>query len=323
MTTRRNKSEEAEFYNDQLMDPFAEGGFRYAAEGEFVEGDRKGQKAVCKWFKKGHVHESKFFDLDIKAMEKSVELVKSWSDKRIIEQRIRVNVPEVWTFEKSDFFHEDTKVLVEPFIENYKKFNSNTGWHDSSTPWPKVMQALSHFTYHASNGDYLLCDLQGGVDSKGVVLTDPAILSKNSEFGLTDLGSKGISSFFSQHKCNEFCRSHWRKPNNRAQYFSPQEGTSMSSFATMPPPPPQFVFRSSFNNSDSVSTASGFPTMAPPPPRQLSCSSTESSISALVPRNLFPMMPPPPKRSKPSKNFSRVGYLRNVNLFGSLPSVEE
>ena len=49
---------------------------------------------------------------------------------------------------------------MEPFIENWEKFNSNTGWNNEGTPWPRVMQALSHFSYHASAGSTVLCDLQ-------------------------------------------------------------------------------------------------------------------------------------------------------------------
>jgi len=42
-------------------------------------------------------------------------------------------------------------------------------WH----PWDKVMQALSHFTYHISGGEFVLCDLQGGLSSDGAIITDP------------------------------------------------------------------------------------------------------------------------------------------------------
>ena len=49
---------------------------------------------------------------------------------------------------------------MEPFIDNWEKFNSNTGWNNEGTPWPRVMQALSHFSYHASAGSTVLCDPQ-------------------------------------------------------------------------------------------------------------------------------------------------------------------
>jgi hypothetical protein len=33
------------------------------------------------------------------------------------------------------------------------------------------MQALSHYSYHKSGGQLVLCDLQGGLTSQGAVLT--------------------------------------------------------------------------------------------------------------------------------------------------------
>ena len=175
--------------------------------------------------------ESRFFEEDIRAMEKSVELVALWNAQGIIQQPILVNVPQVWHLQETKVFAAGLKVLVEPFIQNYEKFNSNTGWSNSTTAWPQVMQALSHFSYHASNGEYLLCDIQGAVYPKAVVLTDPAILSKRVEFGVTDLGSQGISTFFNQHRCNKYCCSHWLKPADCTKYLQPQQGTSM----TVPP----------------------------------------------------------------------------------------
>lgn len=60
------------------------------------------------------------------------------------------------------------------------------------------MQALSHFSFHISGGHLLLCDLQGGLMRNGVSLTDPVIMSRDMAYGVTDLGTKGISNFFSQ-----------------------------------------------------------------------------------------------------------------------------
>jgi hypothetical protein len=145
---------------------------------------------------------AEFFDLDIKAMNKALDLVQQWSSHTYITQLIKVNLPAVWVFAPGTGQWAGKKVLQEPFIENYQKFNSNTGWADSSTPWPQLMQALSHFSFHASGGQYVLCDLQGGVYSNAVVLTDPVILSRDKSYGVTDLGPRGISSFFSNHKCN-------------------------------------------------------------------------------------------------------------------------
>jgi len=227
-TARRNNATRATFTNHALTHPFAEGGFRWVAKGKYTHGARAGEACVCKWFKTGHVDESSFFDLDIKAMNKAHELVKEWNSKRMVDKLVKVNIPEVWTFEHQiGSPRSGKKVLQEPFITNYQKFNSNNGWADNETPWPRVMQALSHFSYHVSGGQFVLCDLQGGVYADSVVLTDPVILSRTKMYGVTDLGPLGISSFFSNHRCNEFCNAGWMKPADQRRYFQPQAGTSM------------------------------------------------------------------------------------------------
>jgi hypothetical protein len=126
-------------------------------------------------------------------MDKAHDLVKEWNNRNMISQVVQVNIPQVWA--GSAGYLQGKRLLQEPFIENYQKFNSNTGWADTDTPWPRVMQALSRFSYHVSGGQFVLCDLQGGVYSDTVVLTDPVILSRSKQYGVTDLGPLGISSF--------------------------------------------------------------------------------------------------------------------------------
>ena len=100
------------------------------------------------------------------------------------------------------------------------------------------------------------------------MLSDPVILSRNRQYGVTDLGAaitalrrgsqsilyicfgsraklpaflparvgaEGISSFFSQHTCNEYCRSRWSLPRNRTPYFQRQQGTSMAQWRPAAP----------------------------------------------------------------------------------------
>ena len=228
-TARRNDATRATFTDHALQNPFAEGGFRWVAKGVYTEGTRAGDPCVCKWFKTGHVEEASFFDLDISSSDKAHDLVRLWNNRNMIDKIVKVNIPQVWSFQ-ADYSSPvcGKKVLQEPFIDNYQKFNSNTGWADDSTPWPRVMQALSHFSYHVSSKQFVLCDLQGGVYSNAVVLTDPVILSRSKQYGVTDLGSQGISSFFSNHVCNEFCSSNWSRPADQRRYFRPQQGTSMA-----------------------------------------------------------------------------------------------
>ncbi|KAL3926101.1 MAG: hypothetical protein SGBAC_013600 [Bacillariaceae sp.] len=195
-------------------------------------GQRAGQACVCKWFKTGGVMEAHFYATDLSTSQKAVEIITKFNQGSFVDKVIQVNLPEVWTFEPTSGSRAYQKVLQEPFIEKYQKFNSNTGWSDSSTPWPRVMQALSHYSYHSSGGKLLLCDIQGGVYSNGVVLTDPVIMSTTRSYGPTDLGTTGISSFFAYHRCNEYCRSSWSMPRERRATYNPTKGTTMEAIPT-------------------------------------------------------------------------------------------
>ncbi|OTB04067.1 hypothetical protein M426DRAFT_166670 [Hypoxylon sp. CI-4A] len=224
---RYNGSSTATIPNSEVNNPFASGAFRWVAKGRYNSGPRRGEACVIKWFKTGAVFESDYFTLDIKAVNKALEIVNRFNELNIVNKSVKINVPAVWTFDKYSGEHAGQQHLCEPFIQNYQKFNSNTGWSDDSKAWGEVMQALSHFSYHVTGGYFVLCDLQGGIYQHEVVLSDPVILSRDREYGVTDLGPDGITSFFSQHRCNNFCRSNWTKPANPVQIFRPVPGTTM------------------------------------------------------------------------------------------------
>mmetsp|Transcript_13447 Transcript_13447/g.20448 ORF Transcript_13447/g.20448 Transcript_13447/m.20448 type:complete len:257 (+) Transcript_13447:259-1029(+) len=227
-SARRNNATRAEFTNYDLANPFAEGGFRWVAKGIYTHGERRGEACVCKWFKSGFVYEDSYFDLDIRANDKALEIIEEWNIRRYVNKVVKINMPEVWTFSgNSSGSWSGRKVLQEPFISNYRKYNSNSGWALNSSPWPRVMQALSHFSYHITGGQCVLCDLQGGEYGDAICLTDPVILSRSRSYGVTDLGPEGISSFFCNHVCNEFCKSNWIQPRDQNRYHRLQAGTSM------------------------------------------------------------------------------------------------
>jgi len=225
---RYNDASQAAFTGVSLDHPFSTGAFRNVAKGKYTEGARKGEDCVCKWFKAGSVFEDDFFELDIKAVDKAVEIINRFNQLHVVNRQIKMNIPEVWSVSRCNIqSFRDVKTLQEPFIENYRKFNSNTGWNNSSIAWGRVMQALSHFSYHVTGGKYVLCDLQGGIYPHEVILSDPVILSRTRQFGVTDLGPEGISTFFREHFCNEFCRPHWARPARTCQHFEPRMSTSM------------------------------------------------------------------------------------------------
>ncbi|KAK3291305.1 kinase-like domain-containing protein [Chaetomium fimeti] len=223
---RYNHSITASFDSHALDNPFESGSFRWVARGVYTAGPRSGQACVVKWFKKGAVFEADYFALDIKAVGRALEIVNRFNGLNIINKTVKFNVPAVWVLDKPAP-QAGQRALVEPFIQNYTKFNSNTGWTDDLGPWPQVMQALSHFSYHISGGNNVLCDLQGGIYRHEIVLSDPVILSRTRDFGVTDLGPEGIASFFSYHDCNKYCRPDWSKPANPQRHLNPIPGTTM------------------------------------------------------------------------------------------------
>mmetsp|Transcript_51675 Transcript_51675/g.123018 ORF Transcript_51675/g.123018 Transcript_51675/m.123018 type:complete len:313 (+) Transcript_51675:65-1003(+) len=205
--------------------PFASGHFRYVHVGKYTSGPRTGENCVVKIFKKGSVYEESFFLNDIKVVDEASCLITCFNDSqsKAVGKKIYLNRPEIWD-QSSEGAGKGQKLLVEPMIEGqYYTFNSNTGYVAEGY---EIMQALSHFSYHLSDGEMLLCDLQGGMEQNSYILTDPVILSRKAAFGPTDLGSKGIRNFMARHVCTRFCRPFWKKPVNAKAYFPASRGTT-------------------------------------------------------------------------------------------------
>jgi hypothetical protein len=224
-TARENESSKSVLYMNELV---GEGAFRNVVPGEYTSGHRRGQQCVGKFFKSGAVFEDIFFEQDIRAVDKALDIITSWNQAGIINKQIRLNKPGVWHMTDRDSEYYGQRLLIEPYIEDYIKFNSNTGWTSrDGGQWNKIMQALSHYSYHVSSGQYLLCDLQGGIYRDGAILSDPVIHSRRRDFGVTDLGPEGMSTFFSRHRCNEFCNQSWTRPKDRNAYYQVQSGSTM------------------------------------------------------------------------------------------------
>mmetsp|Transcript_7902 Transcript_7902/g.19912 ORF Transcript_7902/g.19912 Transcript_7902/m.19912 type:complete len:459 (-) Transcript_7902:224-1600(-) len=101
---------------------------------------------------------------------------------------------------------------VERYIDGeYRKHNNNYGYvneDERNTP-----QAFSHFTYHASKGTTLICDIQG----VGDLYTDPQMHTViNQDFGRGNLGQEGFKKFLQTHRCNAICQ-YFRLPSINAK----------------------------------------------------------------------------------------------------------
>ncbi|CAJ1414367.1 unnamed protein product [Effrenium voratum] len=199
-----------------------EGGFRKVFKGVYTVGPRAGQANVSKVFKDGtEAFEDSFFAHDVALCEKAIEIADAFNKVKKFKPMVQVCKASIWHQMKSK-----QRLLCEPFLSNFQSFNSNTGWQ-AEGEWPKALQSLSHLSYHHSNGDLVLCDLQGAIEDDCVVLTDPVINSRDKRHGPTDLGQQGIDNFFHHHTCSKWCDAGWSKPRATMKHFVPQAGTRM------------------------------------------------------------------------------------------------
>jgi len=132
-TARYNHATRAQLTDETLNRPFADGCFQWLAIGHYTEGERKGQRCVCKWFKERGDLENQLFETDIEASKAAIRIISKWNAECKLNVIVRMNLQEVWTLRRNDLFGKLTarKVLQEPFIENYQKFHSSTGWADT------------------------------------------------------------------------------------------------------------------------------------------------------------------------------------------------
>jgi len=148
--------------------PFARGSFKKCHRGTYKNGERRGEKCVVKEFNDGSVYEGYYFRTELQVVNQTIEIVENFNNARVLGRNmtVLVNKPLIGTGLGSI---QGVKCMVEPYIENFEKFNSNSGWvNPNSGEWGDAIQALSHFSYHYTNGRYLLCDLQGGTYRNGL-----------------------------------------------------------------------------------------------------------------------------------------------------------
>jgi hypothetical protein len=209
------------------------GQFRIAYAGTYVGGNRNQQEAVCKTFKPQYsALASEFYATDFQVAAKAVRFAEDWN--RMCEQGKEI----IMTYGSLMKLNGET-FLVEPLIRDFAKYTSNNGWiaDHHELGWEVLaLEAFSHYTYHKSGGSMIVCDIQGrhrfdrfGGKKSRFELTDPAICSRRRDYGVTDLGEKGIESFFANHVCNKFCHrdGRWAIPRETRHWFQVSSSTSM------------------------------------------------------------------------------------------------
>jgi Alpha-kinase family len=211
-----------------------EGVFRVCVEGTFIGGRRNQQEAACKRFKPQYrALGEEFYAIDFSIADQAIVVAEQWNSFCDQGKEILISRGSLHSS------NSGIQYLVEPLIRNYEKFTSNSGWiGDSDNNWEvRCVEAFCHFSYHATGGSLLVCDIQGRYRFTShrpgskcrFELSDPAICSRSRQFGPTDLGEKGIDSFFANHNCNEFCQDHWQRPRSPHCWFASSSGTSMMS----------------------------------------------------------------------------------------------
>ena len=221
-------SSSVRLHRDEVL---GEGTFRTAYAGTYIGGNRNNQEAVCKSFKIQYRGlESDFFASDFDVADKAIQYAEEWNEFVDSDETILITRGSIHTIGARRY-------LVEPMIRNFTKFTSNNGWISDEEGWcGEAMEAFTHYTYHRSGGNLIVCDLQGrhknnryDKSKSRFELTDVAVCSRRCSYGPTDLGEKGIDSFFNSHVCNQFCsvNGHWARPKRTRQWFPVSSSTSM------------------------------------------------------------------------------------------------
>lgn len=229
-----NDSRYADFSDNALVEPFDEGAFRWVALGHYIDEEgQSGRTCVAKWLKDEWPTSGDAYRGDLRCVRRALQFVRAFNATKLIDVHLKVIVPQLARFPRHSVLPGIVH-LREPFLDNYDKWNSNSGWYDATTRFGEAMQALSHFSYHASAGEFVLCDLQGAILDSGdaAVITDPAIISRDMSYGSTDMGIDGIDSFFYEHQCNAYCNDDWRKPDLPMPAFVPVSSTTVWDGAT-------------------------------------------------------------------------------------------
>ena len=216
-------------------EPFSSGACRFAYKGELLCNEKKRHKAkynglpiVVKVFKREYAKDYGAWNSDISASKKANEYAILFNEKKFIDRVLSFPTPHVAKMEtRAGFsffgltgYEYDLKtnpvgsseyVAMEEYLTGkYIKFNSNNGYVNNAVN-SSTMPAFSHWTFHQSDGQVLVCDLQGVLNDGNYRLTDPAIHSRVANtYGSTDLGVFGQARFFQTHQCNDICRG-WKK----------------------------------------------------------------------------------------------------------------
>lgn len=191
--------------------PFAQGSLRAVS---YARTDASNIHYVVKWFKKpGSRIDDLIEDMRIQALCKSFAL----EFNAVLENEHSVDFIVTACFKgRSKKTFGDEYISIEPYVDGtHVKYNGNDGYVNTDIPDDpsnQAAQAFSHFTFERSQGQFLVCDLQG----VGELLTDPVIHTRDQkrfDRSKTNSNEEGFKLFFRTHECNDICRKLMLKSN--------------------------------------------------------------------------------------------------------------
>jgi hypothetical protein len=220
---------------------------------------------------------------DVKVAQRTTRILDEWNSTRLVEGMVLRLATSQLMRVASAGKREGTHVLVEASRAHARpllKVNSNSGWsvrngddpvhaappprrtqqkqqpthHHSLASSPTeqhvaaALDALSHYSYHTSGGEVLLCNLSASWEARGaaasggalsgtgdpqlevtpmgpleVTLSDVCLLSRGATYGPTDLGVDGMRHWFGHHVCSQHCRREWLRPADAAPVYHAAE----------------------------------------------------------------------------------------------------
>jgi len=193
-------------------EPFAEGRFRRAYMGVYTTPKRRrGEQCVVKEMSEEYMWSAIDWKMTLdtnKVAQDLAEDYNTWLSHGRYSGRCTFTDVEIWRVTRcssGSTLNVGEYTTVEEYLPGrFQKFCNNYGYIAPGAQ-NTIMPAFMHWSWWHTGGQTMIADLQGVRNRSSFRLTDPAILSTNGQYGVTDMGVEGMCMFFLNHQCNRYC----------------------------------------------------------------------------------------------------------------------